>query len=357
MSLIHVHLNKKNRKNRKSRKAIITKQFYNFFVINLDCKKDYRTDTTINFLNLENFEFGIILNKNRNMQESTKRLYTIEPMYYMKTYTINQRIYMFIFYDFKYIINNKETYKKFIEWLTQIFHANVKHQRFFIISESDPLSFMYEYSDIVSEFFGIINPHRSKIVFILPNTPQPNSFSGVCKVGIPCVLTHESKESKLDNKPITYNYLLIGSVASTDDISMDANAETYAHITIGENLYVDIHTIPKVYFDRSVIMHFINKLQLFIDLYGEYKQLCNYVSKKKLKEICVNIVVEADQILAIEKYINSHRCIDSYINSLYAKYQRRKNLYSESLQRVFIQKLHEQIPNVKQMIYQFCVDS
>ena len=351
MSLIHVHLNKKNKKPMYSTKKITKKRLFNFFVINTNCKKDYRTDALTNYLNGKKFDFGIILNKNKDNMQMTNQIYTIEPMYYMKTYTINQRLYMFIFYEFKYIVKNSELSKKFLDWLSEIFHTNTKYYHFFMVSESDPHLYMHKYPHIINDFFDIIKPHQPKIIFILPNILQPNSFNGIRKV---VTANKLSNETKSDNIPITYNYLFIGSAASTDDVYIDAISEIYAHITIGENQYIDIHTMPKSRFDRGVVIHFIYKLHSLINFFEEFDQLTNSMSKKKEKYL--HIVAEAVQLLTIDKYINQNKCLDIYAFRLYSKYHQQGNLYSESLQRVFVQKIYDNILYVKHKIYQLCVN-
>ena len=123
--MIHIHL--KKRKTTEFVRSTNSKSAHDFFVLNLSGQLDYRTTSTIKFLGKEPYKFCIVLNPIPIVFSNT-RTYVVKKEYYMTTYTLNGITHIFVFYDFKYIIQDNELFTDFLSWLSCILiTAGINH--------------------------------------------------------------------------------------------------------------------------------------------------------------------------------------------------------------------------------------
>lgn len=344
-TMIHIHLPKKKLKKNMASKTLISlpqslvsKSTYRFFVIDLESQSDYRSTATIKTINSGSYDFGIVLNPPHNV--SFKALtYTIKPEYYLVSYPMDKVIYLLIFYDLKYVLQ-ENAYTKFLEWLTYILQMTHKHYRFFMISDTNSLMYPTQY---VERLVKVIIPFKHKLILIMPNTADPTSF------------TSGSTNSE---GYLGFNHFLIGSAVTLNDITLDAQSESYATVLFtGDRISVRTHSINRRNFDHYAVIHFISKMQQLEELFEKHIELYNQGSRTQVIDLSINLIQEATTFIAIEKYIATHNCLYSYVANIATECANTKDLYRESLQRIFINRLFDRLHWLRQRLYQLCVKS
>ena len=283
-----IHIRFKKRKNTESTgsnnsKSNNSKFAHNFFVLNLNSQSDYRTTSTIKFLEKEPYKFCIILNPIPNLFPDM-RTYVVKKDYYMTTYTLNDMTYIFVFYDFKYIIQDDELFANFLGWLFRILITH-KIEHFFMVSETDPLIYSVKYSSKIAKFNDTINQYTSRMIFIVPNTKNQFSFDVV-----PYDTTHKYDHNRNCNCNCNCNYFLIGSAATTGSVDVDAELESYAAISLGDSFTVSAHNLPKLHFNNNILLNLIFKMQILKHLFDEHNKLLNSNEKFKLIDLSVKII-------------------------------------------------------------------
>jgi hypothetical protein len=337
--MIRIHFPKKKLKNMSS-KALIQSQsqvslksIYRFFVIDLESQLDYRSTATIKTINSGLHDFGVVLNPSPNV--AFKALtYIIKPEYYLISYPMGKVVYLLIFYDLKYLVL-ETAYTKFLDWLSWIFQMTHQHYRYFMISETNSLAYPTQY---VERLIEAITPIKHKLILVMPNYIDPTSF------------TSGSTSTEEYNG---FNHFLVGSASTLNDITLDAESESYATVLFtNDRISVQTHTIDQHDFDYQSVIHFISKMQQLEELFEKHTVLYAQGNRSQMIDLSVNLVLEATAFLAIEKYIATHNCLYSYITNIATKCAKTKDLYRESLQRVFINELLEKLHWLRRRIYQ-----
>jgi hypothetical protein len=255
------------------------------------------------------------------------------------SYPMDKVIYLLIFYDLKYLVP-ENAYTKFLDWLRWIFQMAHQHYRFFMISETNSLAYPTQY---VERLIEAITPIKHKLILIMPNSVDPTSF------------TSGSNNIK---EYYGLNHFLVGSASTLNDITLDAKSESYATVLFtGDRISVRTHTIDQRDFDHQSVIHFISKMQQLEELFERYSELYNKGHRSQSIDLSVNLVLEATAFLAIERYIATHNCLYSYGANIVTGCASTKDLYRESLQRVFINRLFDRLHWLRKRIYQFCVNT